>query len=273
LGDGPDRFPKARPLPRPGNVLDSPETQNRLFHRRVSTRLPGGAQGQHLSFTCIADDGNYFYCKDDRDGHPVRASDWLATRLAREVGIATAPCSIVEDAQTGEKFFGSMRLPSIADRFAVADFLSRTHPNEIGQIGTWPGQYLSMLFTFDQFIDNPDRGHDNFVLVRDGLQTNLCAIDFASARIFRCTIDGFPVETERTIFVGKRDQTIHGAHMESALEMLNRLARVPADLIRSILDEMPEAWLSETARGMFDDFWSNGLREQRLKNLHAALTG
>lgn len=276
MGDTPDRFSKPSPLPWEGALPDferSDEGQSTLFHRRVSTRLPDAVQGRHLAFGCIADDGSYFFCKDDADGHPVKATEWVATRLAREVGIATAHCAVVEDVESGEKFFGSKLVPSVGDKFAVSSFLSRAHRNEIGELGPWPGQYLAMLRAFDLFVDNPDRGNDNFVLARDGLQTNLCAIDFGSARIFRCTTDAFPIESERTIFVGKLHQQTHGRHVESAMELLDRLARTPADLVRSILNEMPEAWLSEIQRGTFHEFWSDGRKQQRLDNLRRALSG
>jgi hypothetical protein len=275
LGDSTNEPPKTPPAFASGDSTDSAdaEIQARLFHRRVSTRFPDAAVGQHLAFGCIADDGNYFYCKDDLDGRLVRATEWIATRLARQVGIATAECVIIEDMESGRQLFGSKQLPSMADRFAVADYLSRPHPNELGDVGTWPGQYLAMLSAYDLFIDNPDRGHDNFVLARDGLQANLCAIDFGSARLLDCTIDRFPVESEATIFVGRLHQQIHGSHRGSALEMVEKLSRVPAAFVETILGEMPDDWLSETHRGTFNGFWSDGRKEQRLANLRSVLSG
>jgi hypothetical protein len=275
LGDESKEPPKSPRATATGVSNDSAESgvQSRLFHRRVSTRFPNAAQGRHLAFGCIADDGWYFYCKEDRDGLPVRATEWMATRLARLCGIATADCAIIEDPSTGEELFGSRQPDSVADRFTVAAFLSQTHTNELGEVSLWPGQYLARLRALDMFIDNPDRGNDNFVLARDGLQTNLCAIDFGSARLFRCTTDAFPVESERTISVGKLHQQIHGSHLDSAVEMLEQLARIPADIVRSILNELPDSWLSESQRGTFNGFWSDGRKEQRIKNLRSALSG
>lgn len=276
LSDDEDRSLKPPFTDWAGAVRDSTrglEAQPQLFHRRVSTRLPDSVKGQHLAFTCITDDGGFYFCKEDRNGHPARATEWLATRLARHVGIPTAECAVVEDAETGEQFFGSKRVPSIADSFAVSDFLNTPHSNELGGVGLWPGQFLAMLRAFDHFIDNPDRGPHNFVLARDGSQTNLCPIDFASARLFQCTADRFPLESERTIFVGKLHRLIHGHHPESAGEMLNRLAAVPASVVNGFLEEMPESWLTDHHRGALNEFWSDGRRDQRLKNLHAELSG
>jgi hypothetical protein len=274
LDDAQDRSSKPSLIDWAGAFPDSaPAFQTGLFHRRVSTRLPDAVQGRHLAFTCFTDDGSYFFCKEDRDGHPARATDWFATRLARHLGIPTAECAIIEDSETGEEFFGSRRLPSVADRFAVAEFLARPRNNELGGPGTWPGQFLAMLRAYDLFIDNPDRGPENFVLSRDGSHTNLCPIDYASARLFRCSTDHFPLDHERTIFVGKAHELIHGPHRESAVEMLNRLAGVPAGIINGILGEMPETWLTDQQRGTFSEFWSAGPKDQRLQNLRTVLSG
>jgi hypothetical protein len=235
--------------------------------------MPDAVSGRHLAFGCIADDGNYFFCKMDADGQPARATEWLATRLARHVGLPTADCAIVEDLDEGLDYFGSKLVPSISDKFAVTEFLTKRHQNELGQAANFPGQFLAMLRTFDLFIDNPDRGPDNFVLVRDGLQTNLCPIDFASARLFDCTIDRFPVAGERTNFVGQHYRRIHGDHLESAVEMLDRISAVPAATVVNFLNEMPDTWLNARQLGDIHEFWSDGRREQRLKNLRSALSG
>ncbi len=272
-------FPINHPSSRlhPGRKLaaisTNSESQESLFQRRVSTRLPDAVRGQHLAFGCIADDGRYYYCKEDRNGHPARASEWLATRLARAVDLPTVECAVVLDPDTGEEFFGSRQVELVADFFSVRDFLSRPNTDELGGHGAFPGQFLTELRTFDLFVDNPDRGPDNFVLVRDGLLTNLCPIDFASARLIECTTDGFPLETERTIFVGKLHQELHGSHPEFVEKMLEKLAAISVTTVRKILGEMPDLWLTVHQRGKIDEFWSDGRRDQRLKNLRAALSG
>jgi len=220
----------------------------------------------------MADDGHYFFCKEDLDGHPVRASEWLATRLAARVGIAAADCAVMTD-DDGETYFASKLVPSMADRVILDQFLMTPRPNELGQPGNWPGEYLAMLRAFDQFVDNPDRGNDNFILSREGARTNLCAIDFGSAHLIRGSIDQFPVESDRTMLVGKLHQRIHGVHINAAMEMLGRIAVIPAAAVETIVTEMPESWLSERQRGNLYDFWSSDRREKRIATLRAALTG
>lgn len=245
----------------------------RLFNLRVSTRHPNAVNGQHLAFTCIADDGSFIYCKDDANGHPARASEWVGTRLANHLGIPTAACFIIDDVESGESFFGSRQVPSVGDRFEVADFLGRSHRNELGQAGTFPGQFLAMLHAFDLFLDNPDRAPDNFILQRDGGRTNLIPIDYASARLIRATADTFPVESERTISVGNLHRKLHGSHLESAMEMVERIGAIPASIVDDIFNEMPECWLSDRQRGNFDGFWTDGRKDRRIALLRRALNG
>ena len=86
---------------------------------------------------------------------------------------------MVLDSETGEEFFGSRLVESMANSFAVGDFLSKSHEDELGGPRPFPGRCT--VWTFDLFArNNADRGPDNFVLIRDGLLTNLCPIDFTS---------------------------------------------------------------------------------------------
>jgi hypothetical protein len=245
----------------------------RFFNLRVSTRHPPSVIGQHVAFTCIADDGSFIYCKHDVNGQPVRASEWFATRLADHLGLPTAACFIIDDPETNESYFGSRQVPSIADRFEVADFLNRVHRNELDQIGSWPGQFLAMLRAYDMFVDNPDRAPDNFILQRNGGRTNLVPIDYASARLLKGTVDTFPVESERTILVGNVHQRLHGTHVESAIELVERIGATPRSVVDGIFSEMPESWLNDRQRGIFDGFWTDGRKDRRIANLRRALNG
>ena len=275
MDDSQDRFPEPRLTEwsaERGRFLAPRELEPSLFSRRISTRFPDAVTGRHLAFGCIADDGGYYFCKYDTDGHPARATEWVATKLAAHVGLVTAPCAVIQG-EAGDTYFGSRQVDSPADRVLLENFLATRRANELGQLSGFPGQYLSMLRTFDLFIDNADRGVDNFVLARDGSMTRLVAIDFASARLLDCNVDRFPVELDRTMLVGKFHQQTHGAYPDSAIEMLGRLAAIPASVVEALITEMPDEWMTARSKGEFNDFWSDGRREKRIANLRAALTG
>lgn len=254
-----------------GSRSGSSRLEPTLFNRRVSTRYPDAMVGRHLAFGCIADDGTYFYCKQDIDAHPARATEWIATRIADRVGIIVPPCAVLED--DGRTYFGSQEITSLADQTTLDNFLLNPQRNELLQPSPWPGEYLAMLRAFDRFMDNPDRCPSNFLLANNGFSRNLCAIDFASARLLDCAADRFPVESEATMFVGRLHERIHGVFPEAAREMLGRIASIPASVVEGILGEMPSSWLSERQRGNFDAFWSDGRRRQRIDNLRASIGG
>ncbi len=242
-----------------------------LFYRRISTELPGFPNGQHISFRCITSDGSMFYCKDDRDGRPVRAVEWIATKLADHLGLSVAEAAIIED-DRGNTFFGSKSPRSLANQDEVFRHLTTPATGELGQPIPWLGQYLASLNAFDCFIDNPDRTLNNFILDNDGYPRRLRAIDFASARLIDFSAERFPVESENTVLVGRVVRDIHGAHAASGLEMLDRIAAVPLRKVQEIVEPMPNDWLTTNQREGLSEFWVHGGRTDRISRLRALLS-
>lgn len=245
--------------------------QRSLFNKRVSTLLPGPLNGQHLSFRCIADDGAIYFCKADFGHMPIRATEWLSTRLAEHLGIAVAAYAIVEDG-SADTYFGSRSPGSVADEMEVSRLLTTPATGELGQPLPWLGKHLARLRTFDLFVDNPDRIVRNFILDRDGAFNRLCAIDFASARLLKLPVDQFPVASERTILVGNMLKRTHGPHTDAALEMVDRIGAVPTTVIEDSLKEVPEEWLGQDQRGMLYEYWSGAPLRVRLERLRALVS-
>lgn len=248
-----------------------PAEQRPLFNRRISTLLPGQPNGRHIGFRCIADDGQFYYCKDDQDGLPIRASEWICTGLAEHLGIATAARAIIEN-DLGQTFFGSRSPKSLADEAEVSRILSSPAKGELGDPHPWLGQYLARLRAYDLFVDNPDRSVRNFVLDRDGSFQRLCAIDFASARLLKLPVSQFPVASEATICVGNVLQKMHGPHWDSAREMIDRIAAVPWAVVDGILRELPEEWLPQDQRGLLNEYWSGDPFRARIAQLRKTLS-
>lgn len=244
------------------------EEQLALLYKRISTVLSYEPVGRDISFRCFAADGGPYYCKEDRDFRPIRATEWVSTMLAQHVGIAVADPAVLEDDELNT-FFGSKGPTSVASDREVELLLNRPSRNELGQAGLWPGQYLASLFAFDMFVGNPDRCIRNFVLDRSAAPHRLCAIDFASAHLIGCTADRFPVESDHTVWVGRAWQKTHGTHFESAQEMLDRLAAVPWSVMDRIVQQMPIDWLDPAQREGLIKFWEGGVRLERISRLRA----
>jgi hypothetical protein len=239
-----------------------------LLNRRITTRLCGDPVGKDIDFRCFTADGGPYFCKSDKDLRSIRATEYIATGLARHVGIAVADFAIIEDNDL-QTYFGSRSPESLASDREIERLLNNPAKNEIGQPSAWPGQYLASLTAFDMFIDNPDRCIRNFVLDRSTAPARLCAIDFASARFIDCTVDRFPVESDPTVWVGKFWDTVHGRHVESAVEMLDRLIAVPVSILDQIMRPMPDDWLDPDQREGLRKFWEDGRRLDRISRLRA----
>jgi len=239
-----------------------------LFPRRAAAVFPA-PNGKDVSFSCSDDTGLFFICKPDRNGHPVRATELILTRVAEHLGIRTARCAVIE--HDGMTFFGSQTELSTAGSFQVGDFLMTPNLNELGQPLRFPGEHLAQLLAFDLFISNPDRGPHNFLLVKDGGFLRLCAIDFADARLSDLTTKRFPVAGSTTVIVGRRYRKIHGAFASSSVEMVDRIAALSTEVFSRIVAEVPDDWLTNDARGGLNAVWGSPGFHDRLAALRSGL--
>lgn len=241
-----------------------------LFPKRISTIYPGRPNGADIAFMCEVAEGGTYYCKSDRNGRQVRLTEWFCTRLAAHLGVATADCAILEN-ENGESYFGSLHHKSTVQDFAVGDFLRSPRKGELGQPSEWPGRYLSSLYSLDLFLNNADREMTNFALHADGLGYRLCAIDFAASRLASLTGREFPIAHGRTLPVGKLLRHVHGFFEDSALEMVDRIAGVPAGVLGGFLAEIPADWASDAQKVGIGETWSSSRMHDRLADLRAGI--
>lgn len=252
-----------------GNIPSSSDSQLSLLPTRISTVYPSQPTGKHISLVGEAKDGHIYYCKCDADGRPIRATEWVAQSLARHLGIAVPEFRVME--HNGETFFGSRQAVSTAGFFEVHDFLTRNQPDELGGASEWVGRRLSGLYVLDLFLNNPDRGLNNFLLETDGYTRKLCAIDFADARLEDISSDRFPVASSNTIVKGKYLRDVHGFYLDAALEMIERIRAVPASEMNGILGGMPSDWMSDDQKSQFCEAWAGDRFESRLSALRTGL--
>jgi hypothetical protein len=237
-----------------------------LIPQRASTIYPLEPNGADIELVCTTREGGTFYCKSDKPGRPIRATEMLATRLAGHVAIPTPYCSVIE-MESGELLFGSLAA-SVVSEFEAQAFLTRKQVDELGSPTPWLGQHLSRLYAFDLFIANPDRSLRNFLLESDSRR--LCAFDFASADLSALSTDRFPVEQTPTMSIGKVLRLIHGFDVDAALEMVKRLEAIPVQQIRTILNAMPSDWLHAEKKEELCAVWGE-TRGGRIEALRAGL--
>lgn len=254
-------LPRGRPRIRVGFDPSEPL----LIPHRISSKF-GPPNGADIAFVALSS-GRALYCKDDKDGRPIRAVEMFCTRLAGEAGILTPDCAIVED-DGGRTYFGSVDVGSIASIFEVRGYLSSTTASEIGAPDPWLGRYLSGLYAYDLFVGNVDRSIQNFLMATADRQ--LRAFDFASSDLKKLSGQRFSIENTSTLSLGRRLRKIHGFDLEAALEMIRRLEGIPVKVVRRFTDELPRDWLEEVERESLCGGWEQNLGA-RLAALSAGL--
>ena len=236
-----------------------------LIPHRLTGRFPP-PNGADIAFYCFTQDG-VFYCKEDKRGRPIRATEMLCTRLAGHVGVLTPHCAVVED-DDGDTYFGSLALDSPAGQFEVRAALMTKQTSEIGSPDPWLGSYLSSIYALDLALANPDRSLPNFLMdVRD---RQVRAYDFASADLKALAADRFSIEGSNTLSVGRTLRSIHGFDVDAALEMIKRLEATPVKAIRRFLSELPGGWLTKAEGESLCEDWEKRLGA-RLAALSAGL--
>jgi hypothetical protein len=241
-----------------------------LFPKRVSTKYPLRVQGADIAFVCEVAEGGTYYCKEDSRARSTRLIDWVCTRLADHVGVATALCAVVED-DDGQTYFGSLQHKSTSLGFSADAFLRKPRRGELGQPSEWPGRHLSQLYVLDLFLDNADRDMPNFVLESEGQNLRLCAIDFAASELGSLSTREFPIAQTRTFLVGKLLRHTHGFFQDSALEMIDRIAAVPTSAIAGFLAETPSDWATEMQREDICEVWQSVQMQERLAALRSGI--
>lgn len=247
------------------------DSQLSLLPTRISTIYPSHPTGKHIKFLCTAVDGLEYHCKVDADGRPIRATEWIAQSVALHLGIAVPEFRVMEDKEGGETFFGSRNLISTAGNFEVRDYLTRKKVNEFGGPTDWFGRRLSGLYALDMFLNNPDRGVNNFLLEKGSPADKLCAIDFADAHLEDITSERFPVATSKTVCNGKFVESNHGFFLDSALEMIENIRVIPVSVIDGIVGGMPSEWMLDDQKRQICGAWADGRHNPRLAALRSGL--
>ncbi|MBO9602099.1 MAG: hypothetical protein J7496_06285 [Novosphingobium sp.] len=196
----------------------------------------------------------------------------LFSQLAREVNLPTPAFRVVEDQDTGESFFGSMRETSTVDDVQRKKFLRTERRDELGRFPEFPGRWFSQLYAFDLFIHNWDRSAANIIVLSDGPRRRLCPIDFAAAELALHPFNQFPVASCETVQVARRLRIVHGFFADSALQMLKLLQAVPIAVFESFFRAMPSDWLHTEERDILCAFWAGEGMHIRIEELQRGIT-
>lgn len=246
-----------------------PAEQLALFPRKTNFEFPA-PEGKDIFSLVEADNGKKYYLKADVGDTPVRASEWLAYRLAGTVGVPVPRCDFIQTL-SGDIAFGSEALDGASRRAETVLFLEGRTINELGVPNPGLQASLSAIHALDLFLNNVDRHMGNFLIVPDGEDRRLYAMDFARSFFWRWPWDGFPKPDDLTSEAWTELRERHGFDLSAALAIVNRLGIISASDVEGLLAHMPAHWLSNSLQSELLAYCRGGGWAARVASLREGL--
>ncbi len=214
-----------------------------------------------------------YYCKRDKNGTPIRATEWMFSSLASHLNIPVPDFAPIRNPENNEVLFGSRGTWGTASEMEVRTFLTTPviFDKAVSATPPWLTSYLSRLYVYDLFAANPDRQMANFLLVPASGSRQLLAFDFASSDLNQLATPHFSIANSQTLFVGKHLRNLQGFDPKAAIEMCDWIDAVPASVVMGFLSSMPDDWMTEDEKGKISDHWSNGAVGERLVALRRGI--
>jgi len=258
--------------------------QEPLLSLEVVSMRPALGGTAHLKNTVIASDGLEYAVKSVKDGDTselkglpnpkqIPASEWLCTRLGEMCGLPTPPCRVIYCTTTDEYFFGSRYDLAASSRPEdEVDFASSLMgPSPILRKQVWA------IYAFDQFVFNIDRHLKNYLYTknRDG-DITVQAFDFSLAAM----VMGWPNKIGDGLIPPGYHTTNYWNSVksltyndktcrDSALQLLDKISSVNADVIERIFLEMPGQWINPLHRDALTSWWGSSGRNERVNAVKA----
>lgn len=210
---------------------------------------------------CRGVDGCDYAIKDSKAGQFVPHSEWFCSELGERVGIP-APTHKIMDMGDGTTAFGSRWTGGVV------------RPPAPGGAGYWYDLVkagtiklddlrvvLSRTYAFDQFIANPDRHRDNFIVHDQNEGHALLAYDYS--RAWLC--NGFPpapgpLPSCKT--VGNQRWLVNYwgesyVDPDIVAETTAALSKISKATIRRIIEDSPSNWLVGNKKSVIVSWWQS----------------
>jgi hypothetical protein len=263
------------PQQRQGNngnwtAAPSPPRQMPLFARKAIIEFPPAKKTADAQGEVEADDGFRYHIKGDAHGRFVRASEWISTHIAEEVGIS-APTPMVIEKIDGTSVFGSRRISGVSDDVTTRNFLLTPSQSNISAPIAGLRPLLSAIYTLDLFIHNDDRHFGNYLSIDEGGRRRLYTFDFSRALFWAWPWSGIPAFPCNTRMCSRYLQQLHGFDHVVATTTLDRLGSITPAMIESFINRMPTDWLPNALRDQFLNWWAGPGRISRIQGLQTGL--
>jgi len=246
-----------------------PAEQLVLFPRKTLFEFPV-PEGKEVWAFVQADNRRRYYLKVDRGDRALRASEWLAYRIADLVGVPTPRCDFIQT-NDGDIAFGSEAVDGASKQAETILYLERYTMIELGSSAPGLCAALSGIHALDLFINNVDRHVGNFLVAGGGDDRQLLALDYARSFFWQWPWNGFfnGETTSAQAWVALRER--HGFDLSAALTVVDRIGLITVEQIANMLNQMPTHWLSQSLSDELLAYCGNGGWTARVELLRKGL--
>jgi hypothetical protein len=228
--------------------------------------------GADCGLICRGEDGCDYVVKDGKTGGSVPAtphSEWFCTLLAQAIGIASAPCAIL-NMLDGTTAFGSRWEGGVLNQSTAAGYWwEKVKSGEI-PLDNIRGT-LSRIYAFDNFVFNPDRHCGNFIVREQRNGFAVLANDYS--RAWLC--NGMPppalpmtgnntINSQRWLTQFWNMKYVQPSEANIALD---KIRSVEVTSIERILEGHPQDWLTEKERDNIFKWWGTKEMFSRLDGI------
>ena len=240
-----------------------------MFIRKAVIEFPPKEITADSAGEVEAEDGQRYYIKGDQNGCPIRASEWLSTRICEAVAISAPSHALIERID-GTIVFGSRRIPGVAQKVETQKYLQTSIDPSIENQSPLKS-VLSSIYVLDLFLYNEDRHLDNYLSVDDCGKRRLYAYDFSRALFWKWQWQYFPNDNQNTRIWGRHLRNIHGFDNDAATKTLDRLSGLATAIIEGFINEIPSDWLPSNLHTEFVDWWNSEAKNRRIEELRTGI--
>lgn len=220
-----------------------------------------------LKEVCRCDDGSDYAIKKN-EPHPHRSrsiartahNEFFCYRLGHIVGIASPNHHIVE-INTGQLVFGSRFESGLQDKWWDDVIHGKIPQNEIMPT-------LARIYAFDLFVHNVDRHANNLIVRKQHFGYSAIAFDYSRAWSFHgIPPPPLPMSPSENTIVLQRQLSRHISNYVDAAstsEVLENLEAIDGTVIKKILDQQPDSWLTKVESQAIIDWWVSPRKNERI---------
>lgn len=210
----------------------------------------------------VAISGQRYVLKVSHAGHPrLQATEWICHGLAMAVHLPVPMWSRCTLPGGADAFGSRMEGAVVAQQVAPIDLTGFINP-----------MVMAHTMGFDMFVGNEDRHAGNWLPTATQAGVLLRPIDFSRALLWRwpLTLPPWPAPCNSRTYYDLAC-ALGNSPTEQARGMVSKIASLPKNTWRGIINSVPHDWLTEQERRELVNWWWSPMWSTRCKWIDEAL--